>query len=392
MRNTRKRGAGVLLLLATALLAASCSGGSSSGSALPAGPIDVGALLSLTGPNAAMGQAQEVMLQILVTNLNVSGGIAGHPVDLVTLNDEGVGAVAAQQANVLVREHVAAVVFAGTPDTLGHAMAVFDAHHVPVVMPDPEDQWADGARFPYFFDTGPLDKQMAAAMARFAKAKGLHKLAMIGDGSAVSSQLDTDLSQASAGQGLAVAAAQTFAPSAPSVVTQVQQLEASGADGLLVSAQSGLGTVYGALRRLHWSPTILTAPAAEVVDYPSLGALAPGAFSACSVAVDPGQQPPATASEVLQSVEAHVGPTPLALAALSYADGLQLLDKAIALAHSTSGPDIKAQLEQLKAVYTTAPYTYTFTAANHAGWASKNVRMCVLTGFGPYDVPVVATP
>lgn len=379
-------------MLATALLTASCSGSSASGGSIPAGPISLGALLSLSGPNGAAGLAQEVMLQVLATNLNAAGGIAGHPVDLVTLNDEGTPTVAVQQANVLVHEHVTAVVFAGTPATLGQTVPVFAKHQIPVVMPDPEDQWADGSRFPYFFDTSPLDKQMADATAHFAKAKGLHTLAVIGDGSAVSSQFAADLSPATRSQGLSVAGTQTFVPSDTSVVAQVRQLESSGADGLVVSAQSGLGTVYSALRQLRWSPTILATPAADVVDYHSLGALAPDAYAVCSVALSTGEQPPATVTDVLQSVEAHVGSTPLALSALSYSDGLQLLDKAITEARSTSGPAIKAQLEQLTAVYTTAPYTYTFTKTDHAGWASKNVRECLLSGFGAYGLPVVATP
>jgi branched-chain amino acid transport system substrate-binding protein len=385
-------GSCVLALVATALSAASCSGGSSSGGSIPAGPINLGALLSLSGADAAQGSAQEVMFQALVTNLNGAGGIAGHPVDLVILNDEGSPSVAEQQADVLVHEHVAAVVFAGTPATLGRTVAVFAKHQVPVVMPDPEDQWANGTRNPYFFDTGPLDKQMAGAMAGFAKAKGLHDLAVIGDGSAISTELGTDLVTAARGQGLSLSGSQDFAPSASSATTQVRQLEATGADGLVVSAQSALATVYSALRQLRWNPVVLTTPAADVVDYRSLGALARNAFSVCSVALDPGQQPPATQTDVLQGVEAIVGPTPQAVSSLSYSDGLQLLDKAITESRSTSGPDIKAQLEQLAGVYTTAPYAYTFTATRHAGWASKNVRMCVLSGFGADELPVVATP
>lgn len=373
-------------------MAASCSGGSSPGGAFQAGPIKVGALLTLVGPNAAVGVDQEVMLQVLVTNLNAAGGIDGHPVDLVTLNDEGTPTAAVEQANVLVHEGVAAVVFAGTPATLGQTVPFFAKHHVPVLMPDPEDEWADGARFPYFFDTSPIDKQSAAAMARFAKAKGLHKLALVGDGSAVSAQLDADLSRAAPVQGIAVAGTQSLVPSAAAMAAELQQLEVSGADGLAVSAQSGLGSLYSALRRLRWSPTLLMTPAAESVDFQMLGALGPHAFSVCSVALGPGQQPSGAMTTVLQSVEAHTGPTPLAVSALFYSYGLQLLAKAITAARSTNGLDIKAQLEQLSAVYTTAPYTYTFTATDHAGWASTNVRMCVLSGFGAYDLPLVATP
>jgi branched-chain amino acid transport system substrate-binding protein len=383
-----------LAVVAAALLTASCSGGSSgaTGKGIPVGPLKFGALLTLTGPNAAAGLAQQHMFQVLVTDLNAAGGIAGHQVDLITLNDEGDPAVAVSQAKLLVQERVAAVVFAGTSATLDQTVPVFARSHLPVVMPDPADQWADGARYPYFFDTAPLAKQTATAMAHFAKAKGLHALAVLGDGSPLSSQLDADVASAGRGQGLSIAATQTFVPTAPSVTAQVLQLKNAGADALVLSAQSGLGMVYSALRQLRWSPTILASSAATSVGHSSLGTLAPSAFAACSVALTPGQQPPSTLSGVLQSVEAYVGATPLAISALFYDDDLQILKKAITKARSTSGPDVKSQIEQLTAVFTTAPYSYTFTAAGHAGWAQANVHMCGLSGFGPYGLPLIATP
>jgi hypothetical protein len=150
--------------------------------------------------------------------------------------------------------------------------------------------------------------------------------------------------------------------------------------------------VYSDLRQLRWDPTILTTSAADRVGYSALGSLAPSAFAACSVAVTPGRQPPSTLSDLIQSVEVHIGSTPLAASALFYDDDLQILKKAITQARSTRGPDVKGQIEQLTAVFTTPPYAYTFTSTDHAGWSSANVHMCGLSGFGSYDLPVIAGP
>lgn len=380
--------------LVTGLVLASCTGGSSgaTGSGIPVGPVKLGALFTLTGPDAAVGLAQQAMFQLLVTDLNAAGGIADHQVDLISLNDEGDPAVAMAQAKVLVQEHVAAVVFAGTAATLPRTVPAFARNRVPVVMPDPLDQWANGSRYLYFFDTGPLDKQTAGAMAHFARVKGVHKIGLLGDGSAVSTQLDADVASVAHGRALSVVATQTFVPTAPSVSAQLVQLRNAGADGLVISAQAGLGTVYSDLRQLRWDPTILTTSAADRVGYSALGSLAPSAFAACSVAVTPGRQPPSTLSDLIQSVEVHIGSTPLAASALFYDDDLQILKKAITQARSTRGPDVKGQIEQLTAVFTTPPYAYTFTSTDHAGWSSANVHMCGLSGFGSYDLPVIAGP
>jgi branched-chain amino acid transport system substrate-binding protein len=393
MRAAARRLALCAAGLVAGLVVASCSGSSgAAGNGLPPGPVKLGALFTLTGPNAAVGLAQEAMFQLLVTDLNAAGGIAGHQVDLIVLNDEGSPTAAVSQATVLVQEHVAAVVFAGADATLAQAVSVLARGHVPVVMPDPLDKWADGARYPYFFDTGPLDKQTASAMVRFASAKGVHKIGILGDGSPVSSQLDTDVTSASTGRGIAVVGTQTFVPTAPSVGAQLAQLRTAGAEGLVVSAQSGLATVYTGLRQLRWSPTILATSAADSVGYAALGPLAPNAFAACSVALRPGAQPSTALADVVQSAEAHIGSTPLAASALLYNDSLQIVKKAIAQAGSTNDPDLRSQIERLTAVSTTPPYTYTFTATHHGGWSSSNVHMCGLSGFGPYDLPVIASP
>jgi branched-chain amino acid transport system substrate-binding protein len=163
-----------IVVLALALAgcgSSSKSGGSSSGGsapAIPTGDIKIGALVTLNGPLAAIGTGQKVNDQALVTSLNQAGGIAGHQVQLILLNDQGDPATAVSAAQQLVSDHVAGVVYAGTSATVTQTVPVFMKSKVPVVMLDPLDQWADGSKYPYFFDNYPLNQPTTDKMATFA--------------------------------------------------------------------------------------------------------------------------------------------------------------------------------------------------------------------------------
>jgi len=76
-------------LMSAALAACSSSGGSggSSGNSIPAGPITIGASLSLTGDFSDDGLAFQKGYELWAQQVNASGGILGHKVKLDILND-----------------------------------------------------------------------------------------------------------------------------------------------------------------------------------------------------------------------------------------------------------------------------------------------------------------
>jgi len=93
MRSQRARflSVGITAAIMSAALAA-CgssggSGGTSGSSAIPKGPITIGASLSLTGDFSADGTAFEKGYELWAHDVNASGGILGHQVHLTILND-----------------------------------------------------------------------------------------------------------------------------------------------------------------------------------------------------------------------------------------------------------------------------------------------------------------
>jgi branched-chain amino acid transport system substrate-binding protein len=78
------------LLAAGALAGCSGSGGTASGSSqgIPAGPITIGASLSLSGQRDADGVAFERGYELWASDVNARGGLLGHPVKLEILDDQ----------------------------------------------------------------------------------------------------------------------------------------------------------------------------------------------------------------------------------------------------------------------------------------------------------------
>ena len=69
-------------LLASIALGASFGLGLA-GTASAQDPVRIGSFLAVTGPAAFLGEPERKTLELYVEKLNASGGIAGHPLELV---------------------------------------------------------------------------------------------------------------------------------------------------------------------------------------------------------------------------------------------------------------------------------------------------------------------
>jgi branched-chain amino acid transport system substrate-binding protein len=145
-----RRGAAFAMMTAAVVAAASCSSGAATGGAAPkapsgaatsgaaaktpsGSPIVVGALGSFTGAGGSSTASGEVLLQDWVQATNASGGINGHPVKAIILDDQNSPSVALSNAKQLVdQDHVIAVLDLSEDQESTWAPAV-DAAGVPVI-------------------------------------------------------------------------------------------------------------------------------------------------------------------------------------------------------------------------------------------------------------------
>jgi branched-chain amino acid transport system substrate-binding protein len=80
-------GALICMLLLSACVTSNSSSSNSSGNSIPAGPIKIGVSLSLTGDNAADGQATQRGYDTWEAYVNSHGGLLGHQVQMVYYDD-----------------------------------------------------------------------------------------------------------------------------------------------------------------------------------------------------------------------------------------------------------------------------------------------------------------
>lgn len=383
-------------LVAAALVVTACGGSGKSGSSasgIPAGPIKIGALLTLNGPFASIGTPQEVNDEALVSLLNKNGGIAGHQVELITINDRGDPTAAVLAAQQLVSDHVVGVIYAGTSATVTNTVPVFMKNKVPVVMIDPLDQWDNGAKWPYLFDNYPLNQATTDVMASFAVSTlNASKLGVIDDGSTFADVLISDLRNSVARNGVVqIARTVSYQPTAADVTTQLRQLQSSGANAIVLLATAGMANVYNGLRTIRWTPPIITTAASFFNGFSSLGNLGPTTYSNCAVALQKGQEPDPSITAVLQATSAKTGVNPSVGQLVLTNDDLLILKAAIQQTNSVSPEKIKSAIEGFSDNWFTSPsITYSFSAGHHGGWPESQIYMCNMTPLGPFDLPYIA--
>lgn len=109
----------VLAVTVTGLLAACSSGGGTTGSTtsssnhLKGAPFIVGSIISLSGPSASSDSQYMPGIKAWADWTNAHGGIKGHPVDLISLDDASDPSTSATDAHQLVADHAIAI-FDGT--------------------------------------------------------------------------------------------------------------------------------------------------------------------------------------------------------------------------------------------------------------------------------------
>jgi branched-chain amino acid transport system substrate-binding protein len=384
-------------LSCVALVATACSsaGGSSSGSGkgnIPAGPIKIGAIYSLSGSFAAFGPSQRVTGQASIDQINADGGIAGHQLVLDVKDDKSTpdGAVAAAQE--LVSDKVAMFAYFGTsPQTL-QAGPVVNKAKIPAITLLTDATFEDGGKWPYIYNNYSDAKQGVYPYAPFLKSKGVTKVVSINDttpGSATFSGYANDAVKAA---GIQVLKSVSFEPTAVDLTTQVQQLKAAGTDWLLANNVVGFGPLYNALRAVGWHPNILETTAAYYDSSGALGNFAPTTWAGCNVGSTPGKQLPANITKILAAITAKLGhaqPDLLVGIASSY-DALLQFKYAVEKAGSINGPDVIKVMDTISnQSFSNPDWTFTYTPSNHLGWVASNNHICTVTPLDKYGTPTI---
>jgi branched-chain amino acid transport system substrate-binding protein len=305
--------------------------------------------------------------------VNKAGGIDGHQIQLITMNDQADPAVAVSAANQLVSDHVVMMFEIGFETTTHQAAAIFDKYKIPMLSENDADEWRDAATYPYYFSPLTQDAKVMQLYAQATEAFGANKVVILSDSTAEAENWVSEYEAYAKEAGFSIAGNFVFSPTAVDVTTQVEQAKNTGADLLMLLSDAALPAVYSAMGSIGWVPAhTLVSYFATVSGWQQLSSspIKSTAYYQCS-----SPSLPSTTADFAPSVHDALQTIINASGGQFPGDSGNILPYEIALIakdaieHAgVSGPALKAYLETYKnKAFLPSGDVFTWTPTNHLG-------------------------
>lgn len=212
--------------------------GVSAVAAAPSGePVVIGAILSISGNYAPLGAPERDALMIAEKDINAHGGIAGRPLQIKIVDDEGKADTAQQLATQFVGDHVAMLIACSlSPTSTAVARVANQAKVVQIFMTPTQTIWnAKNGIQRYTFEATPRNELEAQKLIAFMKNKlKRERVALLHD-EAQYGTTGASVAEAEAKtQGLNIVDDESFAITATDLTPQLQKAKAANADTILI--------------------------------------------------------------------------------------------------------------------------------------------------------------
>jgi branched-chain amino acid transport system substrate-binding protein len=347
------------------------------GGAAPSGdPVVVGAILSISGLYAPLGEPERNALELAEKDINAHGGIAGRPLQIVIQDDEGKADTAAQLATSFVGQHVAALIGGSlTPTSSAISRVAGAANLVQIYMTPTATIWnAKAGILKHVFEATPRNELEAQRLLSFAKAKlGAKKIAILHDDAPYGSTGSGVVAAEAQNEGLPVVDDEPFPITATDVTAQLGKIKASGADTVLIWTASPTGAIaVRQMRQLGLNLSIIGSTGIVSDNFLRVtGKDGDGVYSDMDLNVT---HPNAQQKAFLAAYRAAYHTRPNNFASFGW-DAAHLAARAL---DKTKGNSDAAAVEN--ALLTLPPYagttgTYRFTDTNHNGMSAEDVHI-----------------
>lgn len=196
-------------------------------------PIRIGAIFSVTGPAAFLGDPEKKTVKMLEEQINKAGGLLGRKVEIIVYDDETDATKALMAFDRLIkRDRVVAVV---GPSTTGTTLAVVskaEEAKVPLIACGaakkiiyPHKKWV--------FKTPQNDEIAVKAIYKHAKKDGITKVAIITASDAYGAGGREELKLLAPQMGMTIVADEVFGPKDTDMTTSLTKIRGTNAQAII---------------------------------------------------------------------------------------------------------------------------------------------------------------
>lgn len=194
----------------------------------------IGAVLSVSGPAAPLGQPEQRALMLLEEKLNAGDGIDGHKVQFLIEDDESQPEKAKAAITKLInQEKVSAVIGSSTTGATLAMAPVAEQSRVPLVCCSAGTKITDPI-LKFVFRTPPTDSMALAKVLEHLKAQKLYRVAVLHDANAFGTGGADELEQNADKYGVQVVARESYGSTDTDMTAQLTKIKGTDAQALVV--------------------------------------------------------------------------------------------------------------------------------------------------------------
>ena len=207
----------------------------------------IGRVFSVTGAGGLLGERMKMTVEMMVEQINKSGGINGHPVKLIVYDaaSDVTKAVAATN-RLITQDEVDIISGAGNMSGLSLAMKPIAMRHGvpmisnagarPIVEPIDKSTWA--------FKSHLTDKEIVGRAIDWWKSKGITRVALLSDTTGFGTSARDELKLQAPGAGINVVAWEEFDAAASDLVPQLTRIRGANPEVILCWTVAPSGVVF----------------------------------------------------------------------------------------------------------------------------------------------------
>lgn len=256
MKRTRIIIAALLALALVAVPLAGCSSKSSGGSTgtttteEPKEAYKIGAVLSMTGTYAGLGEPEKNTLEMEVAKINDEGGVNGHPIEIVYEDDATDPNTAVSVTTKLIdKDGVIAIIGAtGTGATMAMRQEI-DRAAIPEVSPAGGSAVTAPPLDPLVFQTPWTNGLVIPFEYEYMKTKGITKVALISDSSGFGKDGAGVAKAEAAKSGMTIVADEVFNIGDADMTAQLTKIKGTDAQAILMITAGKEATIIAKNRK-----------------------------------------------------------------------------------------------------------------------------------------------